>query len=167
MADKMALADLYADQGKYVKAEGLYVECLEKRQGKLGPDHPDTLSSMGRCQLRHTLSELVLLTAPVTQCLSLPGAAMTRCDKCPPEVCENSELNHTLGTTQPHTRDSSGQQLLHTFHPHQSISTNRGKQAAHASLSSLLLHTFHSRQLIHANRGKQSAHARCPDLRYL
>ena len=52
-----------------------------------------------RCQLRPALPELVLLTAPETQCLSLPGAAMTRCDKCPPEVFENSDSNHTLGTT--------------------------------------------------------------------
>ena len=40
------LAALYRSQGKYDKAEPLYVECLAKRKEILGDDHPDTLSSM-------------------------------------------------------------------------------------------------------------------------
>ena len=33
--------------GLYAKAEPLYVQCLDARKSKLGPDHPDTLQSMG------------------------------------------------------------------------------------------------------------------------
>ena len=33
--------------GLYDKAESLCVQCLDARKSKLGPDHPDTLSSMG------------------------------------------------------------------------------------------------------------------------
>jgi len=40
------LAALYYKQGKYDKAEPLYVECLEKRKAVLGDTHPDTLSSI-------------------------------------------------------------------------------------------------------------------------
>lgn len=43
---KLKLANLYKDQGQYDKAEGLYIESLERRRSMLGEDHPDTLDSI-------------------------------------------------------------------------------------------------------------------------
>jgi hypothetical protein len=40
------LAGLYNSQGKYEKAESMYVDCLEKSKAVLGDMHPDTLTSM-------------------------------------------------------------------------------------------------------------------------
>jgi tetratricopeptide (TPR) repeat protein len=40
------LAILYSNQGKYDKAEPLYLECLDKRKMLLGDDHVNTLHSM-------------------------------------------------------------------------------------------------------------------------
>jgi tetratricopeptide (TPR) repeat protein len=48
MGLKMALASLYSDQGQFERAEGLSVDCLEKRRAVLGGSHADTLSSMNK-----------------------------------------------------------------------------------------------------------------------
>jgi hypothetical protein len=40
------LANVYAQQGEYGKAETLHTRILEIRRRVLGPEHPDTLMSM-------------------------------------------------------------------------------------------------------------------------
>ena len=40
------LAGLYESKGDYDSALPLYLQCVEMSKEKLGPDHPDTLTSM-------------------------------------------------------------------------------------------------------------------------
>ena len=39
-----ALAGLYCSQGKYSKAEPLYLKCLQITKTKLGEDHPEVIN---------------------------------------------------------------------------------------------------------------------------
>ena len=45
------LAQLYADQGAYAKAEPLHLRALAIREKALGPDHPDTAQSLNNLAL--------------------------------------------------------------------------------------------------------------------
>ena len=40
------LANTYKMEGKYMDAELLYIDCLEKMKSALGSNHPDTLQTM-------------------------------------------------------------------------------------------------------------------------
>ncbi|PVH91243.1 hypothetical protein DM02DRAFT_606711 [Periconia macrospinosa] len=40
------LASTYRNQGRWPEAEALLVQVVETRKTKLGPDHPDSLTSM-------------------------------------------------------------------------------------------------------------------------
>ena len=43
-----SLAQLYGDQGRYEKAEPLFLQTLEARRRVLGPQHPDTMETVAR-----------------------------------------------------------------------------------------------------------------------
>jgi tetratricopeptide (TPR) repeat protein len=45
------LAIMYMNQGRWAKAEELFVQVIETRKKKLGADHPDTLASMASLAL--------------------------------------------------------------------------------------------------------------------
>ena len=47
------LASTYRNQGRWEKAEQLFVQVTEKRKGELGDEHPSTLSSMANLALTY------------------------------------------------------------------------------------------------------------------
>jgi hypothetical protein len=47
------LASTYIKQGRYAKAESLYIQVVETRKRVLGLEHPNTLTSMANLALAY------------------------------------------------------------------------------------------------------------------
>ncbi len=51
------LANTYKMEGKYMDAELLYIDCLEKMKSALGCNHPDTLQTMNNLANNYSRQE--------------------------------------------------------------------------------------------------------------
>ena len=63
------IANANTDAGQFDRAIPILIETLEKRKAKLGPDHPDTLTSMNNLAMAYKATgkldkALPLLAAP-------------------------------------------------------------------------------------------------------
>jgi tetratricopeptide (TPR) repeat protein len=70
------LAELYQQQGKYEQAKALYQRALSIREQHLGPEHPDTASSL------HGLAELYQQQGKYEQAKALYQRALHIREQC-------------------------------------------------------------------------------------